>query len=485
MKQSKLFLLLCAIALLSGCTPSLRHTTVPRSLSMLRCRIDSLLSTPQFRQTIVAIRVYSIDNDENLYTRNNKLLLHPASTLKLFTAGAALEALGDTFQFQTIAYVDSQESYASVLSRLYLKGFGDPLLMPDDLDSIARQVAANGVTRITESLIVDDSFFDSLYWGNGWMWDDAGDPDAPYISALSINNNTINLVILPSLIPESSAIISESPATSLYHCVNRTKCVLDSVTPRISISWLSFPDNLSYSVDGALQTTSPALNRTIAIPHPEIFTGNLLRRSLLSHQIDVPLIVKRGYVPANAKPIAWHTTPCDSVIAILLKNSNNLAAENLVKFIAAYKTGIQGNTKNGIYFINRYLASVGVDTTNLRIVDGSGVSRYNLLSADALVNFLVGIKKYKPYWKVFNALLPLGGEGTLKNRFCTLPVNLRAKTGTLNGVSNIAGYVYTADGELLAFAILMQHFTDTSVKFRAIQDSILIELSKFTRQPEY
>lgn len=482
MHYFRLFLFLGIVFVLTGCTAPQRSSVSLRQKVFFPTRIDSILTAPQLKQTTVAVKVFSIDKNEVLYERNSSLLLHPASTLKLFTAAAALVALGDTFRCETVVYVDSSEKNSSTVSRVYLKGFGDPLLLPQDIDSIAYQLASSGITKISDATIVDNSFFDSLYWGNGWMWDDLGDPDAPSISALSVNHNTLQLIIIPSITPFTPAVISAVPPNSLYSCYNRTLCLPSANgVSSLSLTWSSVDKSPTYVVEGNLTTDSPVLTRTIAVPSPELFAGELLRRSLALYNIEVSPIVKRGYVPPSAFPVARHTTPLDSILVAILKNSDNLAAENILKILGATTVEQPGSAKKGLTYLSQYLSSLGIDTSSIRIVDGSGVSRYNLLSADVLVDFLTAVRRSNIGEK-FITLLPQGGnEGTLKNRSLLSQCTVRAKTGTLNGVSTLAGYAETTEGELLAFAIMMQHFIDAPAQYRAIQDSIIFEVSKFKR----
>jgi D-alanyl-D-alanine carboxypeptidase/D-alanyl-D-alanine-endopeptidase (penicillin-binding protein 4) len=164
--------------------------------------------------------------------------------------------------------------------------------------------------------------------------------------------------------------------------------------------------------------------------------------------------------------------------------SDNLSAENVLKTVAAEKSGLPGSAPAGASIMARFLAGLGVDTTRIVIADGSGLSRYNLTSAGAVVNLLFGMRSLERIFPSWYATLPVAGvSGTIATRMKGTPAqgNLRAKTGTLAGVSSLSGYVTMADGEQLAFSILMQHFPAGARRYRQVQDRIGAFLAELKR----
>ncbi len=167
------------------------------------------------------------------------------------------------------------------------------------------------------------------------------------------------------------------------------------------------------------------------------------------------------------------------------KISDNLSAENIVKTMGAASAGTPGTADKGLNAIKCYLPRIGVDTAQLFLADGSGVSRYNLLSADQLIRLLAGVYRQSRIFPVFYNSLPIAGiDGTLAGRMNNTPAagNLRAKTGTLNGTSCLSGYVRTRDAELLAFSMMMQNFLSSPDICRRAQDSIGILMANFSRK---
>jgi D-alanyl-D-alanine carboxypeptidase/D-alanyl-D-alanine-endopeptidase (penicillin-binding protein 4) len=170
----------------------------------------------------------------------------------------------------------------------------------------------------------------------------------------------------------------------------------------------------------------------------------------------------------------------------LNKISDNLSAENTLKILGAEKRGAPGSARSGIYETKQFLAQFGIDTTKFLMVDGSGVSHYNLLTAEMLVQLLVGMAHRPEWFPLFYASLPVAGvDGTLSNRMKGTPAegNLRAKTGSISGVSSLSGYVTSQDGEMLAFSILMQHFLGGHRPYREVQDRMGVRLAGFSRKP--
>lgn len=476
--KTKLLIFLLVVTLI-GCSHTLREEQPKGKSYKLWSHIDSLLSSEIFAYTQCAIHVFSITDNRTIYEHNGSFYVHPASTLKMIVAASAYAALSDTFNFYTKIFVDSSDIDRETVSVLYFKGYGNPLLLPSHIDSLASQLAGKGIKTITKGIMVDDSYFDSLSWGNGWMIDDIGTQDAPYISPLSINKNKLSIWIIPPSRLEQKPILSLEPYTRAYAIENLLQTV-DIGLQRISINWKSYPDGMSFIVSGTLTTSSPVLVTTISVPHPEYFAADLLQQALTKYGIRCGATCVKAQTPRNVHQVACVSTSLDTIVATMLKKSDNLAAECVLKTIGAQYFGVPGTTTKGIAFCYRFLDSLGIDTTHLRMVDGSGISRYNLITSSFLTNFLTAVQKRPDlFQKIFSALPIAGVDGTLSARLQNSPATnlIRAKTGTLNGVSNIAGYVLTNDRELLAFAIMMQHFIGDPNIFRAIQDSILVSLT--------
>jgi serine-type D-Ala-D-Ala carboxypeptidase/endopeptidase (penicillin-binding protein 4) len=449
-------------------------------IKQLQKDIHSVLKDSIFISTTAGIEVFSLDSGKVLFEHAGKTLMNPASNIKLLTSAAALAVLDTGYQFKTSVLINEKTTHGSVVRDIYLKGFGDPDLTTSGLDSLAYAIRNYGITRVEKNVIVDDSFFDDNYWGDGWAWDDESDPDAPSINALSVNKNCV----LVDIAADSTSIsISVEPNTDFITVVNRAEVVHDSVRVPLKIRRLSTNVNNTIRIDGEV-TSFTHTSRKIPLRLPDYYTGVLFKESLLHAGVTVSGDVVSGIAPDGCREIATHEQPISTVVANMNKISDNLSAENILKVMGALRFNAPGTAKYGISVEKRFLADLGMDTTRFSIADGSGVSRYNLFNADQFVRFLAAMKKNSRLFTLFYNSLPIAGvDGTLENRMNNTPAanNVHAKTGTLNGVSCLSGYVHTRDGEMLAFSIMMQNFISSSFDYRLAQDKIGAILAGFSR----
>ena len=477
--QIHLFLFILTGTLV-GCGTT-RPMVSPRDpVKQLRNDINAILSDTLFMPVHASIKVVSLDSGNVLYEHESKALMNPASNIKMITSGAALSVLDTGYQFKTSVFVDSNTTEGDVAQDIYLKGFGDPNLASSDLDSLAVAVQKSGINTIANNIIVDDSFFDDNYWGDGWAWDDESDPDAPYINALSVNKNCIRVIVTTG--SEHSS-VSLEPNTDFVTVVNQAVIVLDSIRMPLKIRRLSFNNTNTIIVQGDILRYS-WVTQKIALRYPEFYAGALFKESLRRAGVSVSGNVVSGVVPNDIQEIAQHVQPIGTMICTMNKQSDNLSAENTLKVLGALNNNIPGSAKNGVFIEKRFLSGLGMDTTKFSVVDGSGVSRYNLFSADQLVQFLMAMTKQPRLFPLFYNSLPIAGvDGTLANRMSSSPVacNLHAKTGTLNGASCLSGYVRTRDGEMLAFSMMMQNFITATSEYRDAQDKIGMLLAGFSR----
>ena len=215
--------------------------------------------------------------------------------------------------------------------------------------------------------------------------------------------------------------------------------------------------------------------------------GYLLRNELIEKGIEVTGDVVPGTVPLDARTIAKHLSPpLANIIKLMNKPSDNWIAELLFKTIGAEVMGEPGTWQKGRDAVNEFLEEIIGEPPVHRFVDGSGLSRYNLLNAELLTQLLVYMYQNFELMPEYLASLPIAGiDGTLMNRMQGMSGEkvLRAKTGTLSGVSALAGYAVTADDEVFAFGILISHYVGSAIPARDIQDQIGNYLTGFSRHP--
>ncbi|MBI3578567.1 MAG: D-alanyl-D-alanine carboxypeptidase/D-alanyl-D-alanine-endopeptidase [Ignavibacteriales bacterium] len=469
---------------LTGCAAfrSIRFYVNP--VKQLQDDIDSVLSDSIFVPGRASVKVASLDRKEVLYERDSKMLMRPASNMKLLTSSTAIALLGKDYQFKTDVMADTSLSDGVLNGNLYIKGFGNPDLKTSDLDTLASQIKSAGITSVKGKIVADVSFFDDLFWGSGWMWDDEPDPDEMFITPLSINKNCIFVIVTPGQSAGDSVKIETDPPTHYVAVINNAKTVKDTVINPLSVTRL-FKEHLNtIIVEGEVLAGATPSRRKLSVWRPELYAAQLLKERLERDSIAIGSEPVIGAAPPYANVIATHAQRLDSMVVNLNKISDNLSAENTLKTLSAVKRGTPGNAASGINIVYEFLSSLGIDTTQFHMVDGSGVSHYNLLTTEMLEQLLEEMAQKPDFFPLLYQSLPIAGvDGTIGTRMNRTPAegNLRAKTGSISGVSSLSGYVKTADGERLVFSIMMQNFIGASRRYRDAQDKIGALLAGFSR----
>lgn len=443
----------------------------------IKAKIDSLLSDSLFPPANVGIKIISLKTKETLYDLNARSLFNPASNQKLFTAAAALTLLGDSYQLSTVAYVDTASR------TIFLKGFGDPLCTAENLDSLARIVQRRLPFRGTWRVVGDASYFDQEFWGFGWNWDDEPEAYQMFLTPLILNGNTIRLVAKPGKAAGDSVRVYTEPPTRFVTIENRGVTVRDSVVHPLKLSrkWRERLNVLT--VDGEMRLSDTAGSRyDFSVWQPERYTTHVFAERLEKNGV---IVYETGMdtLGAQAFEIGRISHRLDSVLTYMNKVSDNLSAETVLKVLGAEKKGTPGSAERGLAVVKEFLSQRGLDTTSMRLVDGSGLSRMNLTSPEAVVQLLQEMDNSE-HASIWRHSLPVAGiDGTIGNRMrgTSAEGNLRAKTGTLTAVTTLSGYVQTADGEPLALSIMMMNYTKPASAYRQVQDRIATFLSQLRR----
>ena len=413
----------------------------------------------------MGIKIVSLRDNKTLYAYNSQKLLMPASTNKLYTCAAALHYLGNDYTFKTRVLKNN--------NNLILKGGGDPDLKIDELDSLAKMVSKS--VKKVDTLYVDDTFLDSLNYGEGWMWDEGPWWYAAPVSALSVNDNCVDFYIEPGSIGRPAK-IDHFPETSNITFENNSITVdetLDFKKIKIDRDWVSNRNN--FSVTGEILNTTKKDTLFRNIYDPTLFTGTIFKELLKKHGTKVKLLSLKHQDLSDYKEIANHKS--DSLIVSaknLMRLSDNLTAELFVKSIGALDS-LPGTWETGLDSVKSFLAGqVKMDTSQIRLADGSGVSRYTLTSSDQLISLLTWIYNSK-HKDDFISTLPGGGwpNSTLEKRLINESGKVRAKTGGLSGVRNLAGYIESQKYGTVAFSILMNGYIGSSSKHRYVQNQII------------
>ena len=448
------------------------------SYHSIKTKIDSLIPDSLFPPGHVGIKVVSLKTKEVLYELNSQSLFNPASNQKLYTSATVLEKLGENFQLSTVVSIDSASN------TIYIKGFGDAVFSTADLDSLAKLVRKNLPSGRTWRVAGDVSYFDNEYWGYGWSWDDEPEYYQMFLTPLILNGNTIRLVAKPGGRIGDTLIVHTEPATSFVTIENRGRTVLDSITTPIKLwrKWRERQNVLTVDGDIKLRDTSGE-HYDLSVWQPERYTvqvfAELLRKTgVIVYETTIDTVSPKAF------EVARFSHSLDTVVTYMNKVSDNLAAESFLKILAAEKKGKPGSAEVGATIVKEFLSENGIDTTKLRIADGSGLSRMDLISPTATIRLLETMYHSRHFESYLHSLPIAGVDGTIKSRMrrTTAQGNLRAKTGTLSSVTALSGYVQTADGEWLALSVMMMNYTSPTKLYRQVQDRIGIFLSQLRRE---
>ncbi|MGD1006106.1 MAG: D-alanyl-D-alanine carboxypeptidase/D-alanyl-D-alanine-endopeptidase [Ignavibacteriaceae bacterium] len=453
-----------------------------RNILNLRSRIDSLLADSFFDTTQIAVDVYDFTLNEKLYGRNEKFLLRPASNMKILTMSAALVFLGTDYNFTTSLCYTGEIKNGILFGDLYVIGGCDPVFSSKDLDSLAAVVKSLGISEIRGNLIGDVSMMDSLYWGKGWMYDD----DCAYLTPLDINANSIGVVVNPRIAGQRADVLL-IPQTDFVE-LNNFSVTVPADSPDTFIlekDWLHHKNILTIRGNVSAKPVSDSLQDTLhtKVYEPQVYFLTLFQEALLNRGISISGKKYFAGAPSYSKDIFSFKRPFAGMVNYINKKSYNLGAEMILRALAAKCLGVPATADNGIKMIDSLIALTGLNPNAYRLVDGSGISHYNLVSALLLLEVLKYMYFQKPdLYKILYESFPVAGvDGTLSNRMKSASAQnkVHAKTGTLSGVSCLSGYVTADNGHLLAFSIILQNFTGSSKAGKDYEDKICNILAEY------
>lgn len=491
----------------------------PRTLPELRTKISEVLAKPELSSAMVGVKVVSLDTGRVIFEENAAKLLRPASNMKLYTVAAALDRLTPDYKFSTSVYATTRPDASGVVrGNLTIYGRGDPSMAArfnngdyfKAIDELAARIVAAGVKRVEGDIVGDESYFVGPKYGAGWNWEDLTWYYGAEITPLTVNDNALDLFIKPGTVVGQPAVITTGPPDPLLTINNKVTTSAKGVRREISIH--RGLGESAITIKGTIPLDDRGYTGGIGISHPALLFVYLLRNSLAQKGVvitgksrtigeisqppsvtDVPIVFDTG-IPGPE--IATLQSPPFSVIAAqTLKPSQNLYTELILRTLgkvaplsATATTSNLGQTSEelGLEAVKTFLKTAGIRPEALNLDDGSGLSRNDMITAEASVQLLTFMSKHR-YANVFRDALPIGGvDGTLRNRFKGTPAenNVRAKTGSLSSAASLGGYVTTAAGEKLAFSIMVNNYPREVEPRSLCIDPIAILLASYAGKPE-
>lgn len=464
------------------------------NLAELRDHLDDSFNDQNFSNAVWGVLVKSLKTGEIIYKRNADKLFIPASNMKLFTSTAALNLLGPNYVFTTELSANGIIKNGKLEGDLIIQGTGDPAISnrfnegsPTKIfETWADTLLSKGIREINGNIYGDDSAFDNTGLGKGWEWDNESFWFSAPSSALSFNDNTVELNISPAE-RNFPAQINIVPETKYISVISKVITVGDNEEQTITVSRLRGTNLIS--VTGKIRKSSQPVKEFVSISDPTMFFLTVLKEVFERKGIVVKGLIgsidtaDKIIISENLSHLLTHeSVPLFMILKELNKNSNNFYAEQILKTIGYEVYGF-GTAENGVRACKDLFNTMGINPDNMVMADGSGLSRLNLITPRQIVNLLSYMYKSDQFNPFYDSL-PIGGvDGTLANRMRRTAAqnNVRAKAGYSNNVSALSGYIKTVNGEILVFSIMVNNFLAPPALANYLEDNVCNRLANFVR----
>jgi len=411
------------------------------------------------------VEVVSLDDGSVIYSRGADDQLNPASNTKLVTAAAALLRLGPEFRFTTDFLADRAPDQRGHVQTLYVKGRGDPTFSTERLFGLAADLWHRGIRQVGE-IVLDDTYFDAEKWGPGWEQETSDKAYAAPVGALSLNHNAVAIYVTPAARAGQRARVEVEPDADCFALQNNVTTVREDARKKLRPHTYAEGDRTRVVVDGRLPAKAEPVLLYRRVTHPAMYFGQTLRLALKQRGIHVGPRVRLGAAPASATLIAsYDSDELSDVVRDMNKASSNFIAEMLVKTLGAELKGPPGTWPKGIEVTQELLAEVGIPRGSYQLKNGSGLNDTNRFSAHQMITLLTAVWKRFPVAAEFVSSLGIAArDGTMRLRMegTEAAGRLRAKTGTLDKVTALSGFVQSMGGERFAFSVLVNDWSGRS-----------------------
>lgn len=465
-------------------------------------QLDQLFDAPPWRHAQWGVQVLDLDTSEILYQRQADKAFLPASNLKLFTTAAALKTLGANFRYETKIYFNGPVKGGVLRGDVVVVGSGDPSISgrynPDVpttaiLQQWAKAIRDAGVRSIQGAVIGDDDCFDDIARAGTWQLDYYQEWYAAESSGLAINENCWDATVFPGPRVGAPARLRVDLPTKYVTFKNELVTTVASSKP---------DEDLDLTISRPLDGNVVTLRGAIPLDHKpyklwgSVHNGTLWTVTLLTEELERQgvRVAKRPVdvddLSDKAKRLRrdrWKlvythvSPPLWQLVSIVNKPSQNFYADQLLKTLGFAKYGL-GSFKTGEKAVREFLANAGIDAAPLQMLDGSGLSRQNLVAPRLTVQ-LLAFMAWQPEGQYYHDSLPIAGvDGTLAKRLRNSPAEgkVHAKTGYIGRVRCLSGYATTRDKHRLAFSMMVNNYTVDTKLANDTQDSATLLLVNFS-----
>lgn len=451
-------------------------------------KVEEILLDTRLEGATTAISIRQASNGEIIYAHLGDVRVRPASVMKLLTGAAALEALDEKHTFKTELYTDGEVKNGILQGSLYIRGQGDPTLKEEDLNQFVAQLKTIGIKGIDGDIYGDDSWYDADRLSQDLNWSDESNYTGAQVSALTVSPNedydagTVIVEVYPAATVGDAATIRTVPETDYIEIVNKTETTKKDSTNQIKVERAHGSNRIA--VSGTIPLGFKKARAWASVWEPTDYVLSLLKKNLTSEGIYiVPTSqMSRKKVPEGATLLASkESMPLKELFIPFMKLSNNGHGEVLVKEMGRVMGG-EGSWYKGLSVMGKTLAQMGIDMESLLLRDGSGMSHKTLVTANEVTK-LLHIVQTKSWYPTFSHSLPVAGHderlvgGTLRYRMkgTVAEGHVTAKTGTLNGVTSLSGYVQTKNSGELIFSIIVNNHLDETTD--TVIDQLAVEIA--------
>ena len=481
------------LAALSACAKSPPAVpTAPRldPVQTLRTDLTAATSLPGVQHAAWGIVVHSIDRDERLFELNPRTLLVPASSAKMVSVASAADAVGWDYRFQTTLQTNGTISDGVLHGDLLIVGSGDPSIGGrggNDVSAWIDALKAHGIRRIEGRIIGDDDAIEEPRPALAWTWDDLGYPTGALFGALNFAENRTTVTIAPGGTADAPTTITTDRSAAAIPLANR------SVTGPAGSALLLWPEQRPgepfLTVAGSIPVGTRPATLAVSAGNPTFWFVSTFRQRLIRSGIDVTdeawdiddLMPKPDRSSARTL-FTYQSPPLSDIAAPTLKDSINLYGEAFLRLNAM--PGVFPTNDAALEGLRQRLSKWGIPPDGQQLVDGSGLSRRDVITPEALLIVLRHMYDAAGASPWMRALPIAGVDGTLNNRMKGTPAegNVRAKSGTMSNIRSLSGYVATRDGERLAFVVMVNNFDGSGAQAIQAIDTIAIRLASFSRR---